>query len=200
MAITTKPPWQEKPIINKKAPPAPWHPSVIPVGGIPKPPIVSKPKPKPIKPSGKPFDQGTLKRKLTPFESYLNGDATYLQQFAGFNKAQGNFLADQNLDRSQYMQGYASTSRDLGMARTEQNRDLKDEFAGRGMLRSGVYNTSYGDLSKKFNNQTADLNSQKTSFLARLQRELTKFKDEQQIAKQQAVADAARRRAERLSL
>jgi hypothetical protein len=136
----------------------------------------------------------------TAFERYLHGDSTYLNQLAGFNRSQADFLADQNLDRSQYNSQFANTRRDLNLAKTESTRDIKDEYAGRGLLRSGIFNNAFGEMNRKFTNQNTDLLGQRTQFMTRLQRELAKFRSEQAIAKQQAVADAARRRAEKLGL
>lgn len=144
--------------------------------------------------------KGGVPKALTPLQAYLKGDATYLQQLAGFNKTAADFRADQNLDRAEYMRGYGSTNRDLQLSKTQSSKDIRDEYAGRGILQSGIYNTAFGDMSRKYMDQFTDLNNQKTGFLSRLTQELGKFTNEQAMARQQAIADAARRRAEKLNL
>ena len=131
---------------------------------------------------------------------YVKGDSTYMQQWAGFNKAAADFAAEQGLNRSDYMSRYGQTKRDWGINRREAFENLQDDYASRGIVRSGLYNTARGDVDRLTLNQLRDLDTQKTGFMRGLGLESTRFKNEQWLARQQALADASRRRQERYNL
>lgn len=131
---------------------------------------------------------------------FLAGDSTYQQQLAGFHKSLADFGTDQGLARTDYNTNYANTNRDINLAKTDAANNLEEDYASRGLLKSGLYNTAVGDLTKQYQNQFNDLNSQKTAFLSQLAQELNKYKNEQGVQQGNAYQEAVRRRAEKYKI
>lgn len=131
---------------------------------------------------------------------FLAGDSTYQRQLAAYNKSLADFGADQGLAKSDYTTNFNNANRDIGLARTEASNNLENDYASRGLLKSGLYNTAVGDLNSQYQNQTNDLNSQQTAFLAGLAQELNKYKTDQGVQKGNAYNEAVRRRAEQYNL
>lgn len=131
---------------------------------------------------------------------YLAGDSTYQRQLAAFNKSLSDFNTDQTLARSDYQANYGNTFRDIGLAKGDAAKALQDDYASRGMLKSGLYNQDVGELNQQYQNQYGDLSKQQMNFLAQLGQEGNKYRNEQTVQKQNAQAEAARRRAEKYNL
>lgn len=157
----------------------------------------STPKPataKIIKPTAPP------KPVAPDLNKFLAGDSTYQRQVAAFNKSLADFNTDQTLAKSDYSTNYANTTRDIGLAKTDASTALKDDYASRGMLKSGLYNDALGQMNQQYQNQYGDLSRQQMAFLAQLGQEGNKYRSEQSVQKQNAQAEAARRRAEKYNL
>ena len=153
--------------------------------------------------------QGVAKRIVPPappkpvtpdINKFLAGDSTYQRQLAAFGKSLSDFQADQGLANTDYTTNYGNTRRDIGLAKTDASTNLEEDYASRGMLKSGLYNQALGELNQQYQNQYVDLDKQKTSFMDQLAQELKKYQGEQGVQKGNAYADAARRRAEKYNL
>lgn len=131
---------------------------------------------------------------------YLASDSTYQAQLAAFNKALADYQADQGLSRTDYQTGYDQNYRDIGLAKEEAAQNLEEDFASRGLLKSGLYAADLGELNKQYQNQYTDLGNQRTSFFDQLAQDLAKYKNDQSVQKQNAYAEAVRRRAEKYNL
>lgn len=157
--------------------------------------------PKPTPPVAKTIVPPAPPKPVAPsLQKFLAGDSTYQQQMAAYGKAMTDFSADQGLARSDYTTNYNNTFRDIGLAKTDAAKSLQDDYAGRGLLKSGLYNQSVGELNQQYQNQYGDLGKQQTAFLSQLMQDLGKFKNEQTTQKQNAQSDAARRRADKYNL
>lgn len=133
-------------------------------------------------------------------QKFLAGDSTYQKQLAGFNKSLADFGTDQGLAKRDYTTNYNNTYRDIGLAKGDASKSLQDDFASRGLLKSGLYNQSLGELNQQYQNQYGDLSKQQLAFLAQLGQEGKKYQNEQSLQKQNARDEAARRRAEKYNL
>lgn len=133
-------------------------------------------------------------------DKYLAGDSTYQRQLAAFNKALADYQAEQGLSRQDYQTTFDQNYRDIGVSKTEALDNLEEDFASRGLLKSGLYTADLGELNKQYQNQYTDLQSQRTGFLDQLVQDLTKYKNEQGVQKGNAYAEAVRRRAEKYNL
>jgi hypothetical protein len=132
--------------------------------------------------------------------AYLKGDTTYQRQLASYAKALADFQAEQGLSRTDYDTGYQNTRRDIGLAKTDALKNMENDYAARGLLRSSLYNTDVGNLNKEYQNQYTDLDKQRTSFLDQLMQQLTGYKNEQTTQQQNAMQEALRRRSEKYNL
>lgn len=140
------------------------------------------------------------KRKASATDKYLAGDTTYQQQLADYNRSKADYEANYTRQKGIVNRDYAESNRALNRQGATDRIDQQNDFAGRGILHSGVFAKALGDYNTEFNarlkslasgqtDQVGDLNSQRTSFLRQLQLE-------QNAAKQ----DAIRRRAAKLGI
>jgi hypothetical protein len=190
----------------------------MPIGpGIPTPAPVVKPKPKPKPPANKievnkaqkaagaaskaaKSAKPKKKKKPSATQKYLAGDTTYQQQLADFNRSKADFESNYKRQTGIVNRDYAESQRTLNRQGAQDRIDQQNDFAGRGILRSGVFAKALGDYNTEFNtrmkalttgrtDQIGDLGSQRTSFLRQLAMEMNNAKQ-----------DAIRRRAAKLGI
>jgi hypothetical protein len=156
----------------------------------PKKKVTKKPAPK--KPA--------KKKPLSATAKYLAGDTTYQQQLADFDRSKAEYNANYGRQSSIVNRDYAESTRSLNRQGAQDRLDQQEDFAGRGILHSGVFAKALGDYNTDFNSrmkalvtgktdQIGDLAAQQKSFLAQLA-------TEQNNARQ----DAIRRRAAKLGI
>lgn len=154
---------------------------------------VKKPAPKKKAPPKK-------KKKPSPTSKYLAGDTTYQQQLADFNRSKVDYESNYRRQSGIVNRDYAESQRTLNRQGAQDRIDQQNDFAGRGILRSGVFAKALGDYNTEFNtrikalttgksDQLGDLGSQRTSFLRQLAMEMNNAKQ-----------DAIRRRAAKLGI
>jgi hypothetical protein len=151
-----------------------------------KKPVAKKPAPKKKKPSA------TAK--------YLAGDTTYQRQSSDFNRTKADYLANYQRQSGIVSRDYAESQRALNRQGAQDRLDQQNDFAGRGILHSGVFADALGRYNTEFNarmkslltgktDQLGDLDAQKKSFLSQLAIEMANAKE-----------DALRRRAAKLGI
>lgn len=128
-------------------------------------------------------------------DSFLAGDTTYQDQEAQLRRAYAEFVANQNLNLNNYNVNYGLQKRVLGKNRDRALTDSTDDFAGRGLLHSGLYAKSYSDTQGQFDDQQAQMDAAKAQYESGLNAALSSFQNDQQTtltsAKQQAIARRA---------
>ena len=87
--------------------------------------------------------------------------------------------------------------KELAEARIKDKADITDDYAARGVLRSGLYAQKQGDYEKEYGKQVAETNRQKASKYADLDEENRDFLNDQELQSEQARLEAVRRRAAR---
>lgn len=85
--------------------------------------------------------------------------------------------------------------KELAEARDKDKVDIADDYAARGMIRSGLYAQKQGDYEKEYGKQVAETNRQKASRYAELDEENRSFLNNQELEREQARLEAVRRRA-----
>lgn len=85
--------------------------------------------------------------------------------------------------------------RELRDTRTKDLGDIRNDYSARGLLRSGLYAQKNSDYEKEFGKQMAEISRKKASTYGQLGTEKRQFGREQEIQKEQARLEAARRRA-----
>lgn len=126
---------------------------------------------------------------------FLGSDSTYMQQKSALDKARADYLAQQGQSKTQYLTGYTTDKNTLGQNRQQSLADLENDFAGRGLLQSGLYADSLANTNRDFDTKASALEQAKAAFLAQLAGDLTNFTSEQGLTLTKAQQEAAARRA-----
>lgn len=125
---------------------------------------------------------------------FLASDSTYNQQISALDKAKADYAAQQGLAKTNYLTGFTGDLSKLKQSRTDALSDLENDFASRGLIRSGLYADNLADVNKDFDTKQSDLNTAKAQFLAQLASDLSNFTSEQTISRTKAKSDATARR------
>lgn len=133
--------------------------------------------------------------KPPSLNDYLGTDSAYMSQKSALDKAMADYKAQQGQSQTQYLTGYAGDLDTLGKNRTSSLGDLENDFAGRGLLQSGLYADSMSDMNTDFDKRQSTLEQAKAAFLAQLSGDLTNFTSEQGLTLTRAQQEAAARRA-----
>ena len=177
-----------------------------PTPAVPKPVRFSQPAPTAVKVTGPSQAANTIPKgikappPLSALEKWLAGDTTYQQQLAEFNKSKTDYTSTYNKQTGVTNRDYAETQRELDRQGQEDRMSQQNDFAGRGILHSGVYAKSLGDYNTDFNTKVQNLVTGKTDKLGDLGDQKTSFLRELQLQLNAAKQDAIRRRAQTLGL
>lgn len=157
-----------------------------------KPPPVKAPPPKkaPPKPPKKP----------SALDKYLAGDTTYQQQLAEYKAEEAAYRANNARQNQVTQRDFANTQRDMNQQATQDRNNQQYDFAGRGILHSGVFAKALADYNTQFNNQMNQLVQGKTDTLAQSAADLNDFLRQLSLERNSAKQDAIRRRQARLGL
>jgi hypothetical protein len=97
-------------------------------------------------------------------------------------------------EQKKYTGEYDAQVKQLGLDRTNNITDLRDDYASRGLVNSGVFGDALGDLNTKFDTSAADLARAKQAYLDDLTTGQTNFKTTQQTLLEKARQEALQRR------
>jgi hypothetical protein len=133
-------------------------------------------------------------------EEWLGTDELYQGQLGQFGSSLSDFQAQQLGTRNSNAASFAQRLRDLQQSQSMDEEDLEEDFAGRGLLKSGVYADALADLQQQYLNSQSALQTEQTTAESDLQAALQAFQAEQTAASQQARLDAIARRAAQYGL
>lgn len=133
-------------------------------------------------------------------DKWLAGDTTYQQQLANYQKSLSDYLAQYNRQTSITNRDYGDMIRQLNMQGTQDRIDQQNDFAGRGILRSGVFAKALGDYNTQFNDKMKNLQTGQQDKLGDLSMQKTNFQRQLNLEEQAAKQDALRRRAAQLGI
>lgn len=133
--------------------------------------------------------------KAPSLAAYLGTDSTYQQALSGGKRTLADFISQLNQKRGDATTQYNTTSAGMERDRTQQLSDLRDEFASRGLIQSGLYGEQQGKFQQQYTDQSNALKQQQTSLLADLMSQQTNYQREQDLALQAAKQQAIQRRA-----
>jgi hypothetical protein len=133
-------------------------------------------------------------------DQWLAGDTTYQDQIAQLQRAYAEMVAGQKLDETNYQTSYAQQLRDLNNSKTQGFTNLQDDYASRGLLKSGLYADAYSQLQDQYNNQQTGLDTARAQYEAGLNQSLTGFTNDQNTTKTSAMQEAIARRAAKFNL
>lgn len=133
-------------------------------------------------------------------DKWLAGDTAYQQFLRGGQKTLGDFLNDLGRQRTEAGTTFQTSKRQMDQTREMTLEDMLNEYAARGLLKSGLYTDSVADYNRDWQQQMTTLEQQNAAFLADLLSQETNFKREQSLSTEAAKQEALRRRAERYGL
>jgi|SRR5882724_1739346 len=127
--------------------------------------------------------------------AYLGTDSTYQNALSGGKRTLADFISELNRKRGEATTQYTQTGANMERDRTQQLSDLRDEFASRGLIQSGLYGQEEGKFQQQFTDQRTALDQQQTGLLADLMSQQKNYQREQDLAMQAAKQEALNRRA-----
>lgn len=133
-------------------------------------------------------------------DKWLAGDTTYQEQLAEFNKSKSDEQTDYNRQSQVINRDYNQTQRQLNVQAQRDRMDQQNDFAGRGILHSGVYAKALGDYNTDLNTKIQNLLTGRNDQLGDLASQRNSFLQELQLQLNAAKQDAIRRRAQSLGL
>lgn len=140
------------------------------------------------------------KKKSSDLNKYLAGDVTYQQQLSDFQRAFAEYMAQFNRQTQITNRDYNESNRALQRQGMQDRSDQQNDFAGRGVLRSGVFAKALGDYNTDFNQRVKALQTGQTDKLSDLTSQKQNFNRQLDLEKNNAKQDAIRRRAQKLGI
>ena len=140
------------------------------------------------------------KKKQSALDKWLAGDVTYQQQLADFNRSLAEYNAQYKRQTGIANRDYAESNRALQRQGVQDRDDQQNDFAGRGVLKSGVFAKALGDYNTNFNQRVKALTTGKTDKLGDLSSQKTNFNRQLTLEKNNSRQDAVRRRAQKLGI
>lgn len=127
--------------------------------------------------------------------AWLGADTSYQDQLRQLQLALSNFNADVTRRQGDISTDYESSNRAMAKQKEVDLENMEADWAGRGLIRSGLYADAVGDYNEEFDLRLSDLVSSKDRALAQLLQEQNAFQTQQQLDQQAAREAALRRRA-----
>lgn len=134
-------------------------------------------------------------RSVPSLAAYLGTDSAYQGIVSGGKRSLADFLSDINRRRGEAGTQFNQTKASMERDRTQQLESLRNEFASRGLIQSGLYGEEQGRFQQQFTDQQTALEQQQAALLADLMGQQTNYKREQDLALQAAKQEALQRRA-----
>lgn len=141
-----------------------------------------------------------MAKKKSAASKWLAGDTTYQQQLANFNKSKSDYQGQYNRQTGITNRDYAEMLRSMNRQGVSDRDDQKNDFAGRGILKSGVFAKALGDYNTEFNSKVKNLQTGKSDKLGDLSMQRTNFLRQLKLESDAARQDALRRRAAKLGI
>jgi hypothetical protein len=132
--------------------------------------------------------------------SWLRRDVDYQDQLRAFGRSLSDFGADIKRRTGKVEADFTSGSKSMGEQRVRDLQDIMNDFAARGLLKSGLYGQRQADYEKQYQTNLSELGRNRTSLLGDISQEQKQFSREQSLQKESARKEAARRRAEKYGL
>lgn len=132
--------------------------------------------------------------------AWLGADVPYQDQLRQLQLALSNFNADVTRRQGDVGTQFNTSNKAMQDQKGVDLKNMEADWAGRGLLRSGLYANAVGDYNKEFDQRIADLISGRDRTLAQLLQEQNQFKTQQELDSQAAREQALRRRSESLGI
>jgi len=132
--------------------------------------------------------------------NWLARDTDYQDQLRAFNRSLSDFMADVGRRKTSLSTDYSTGVKRMGEQRVKDLADIMNDFASRGLLKSGLFGQRQGDYEKQYQQNLTDLSTQNKKALTDLSTEEKNYRRQQELQKESARKEAARRRAEKYGI
>jgi hypothetical protein len=139
-------------------------------------------------------------KATSALQKYLAGDTTYQQQLAEYNQEENAYRQNQQRQDQITNRDFSTTQRSMNRQADVDRQNQQYDFAGRGILHSGVFAKALGDYNTDFQTKMNNLIQGKNDTLTESQANLNDFLRSLALQKNSAKQDAIRRRQASLGL
>lgn len=139
----------------------------------------------------------TKTKKPSALDRYLAGDSAYQQAIRGNKRSLADFLSDLGRRRGEAGTQFTQTRSSMNRDSADQLNSLREEYASRGLIQSGLYGKEQGDFRTKFGEQMKALQQQQTGLLSDLMSQEKNYRRENSLANEAARQEAILRRAQK---
>jgi hypothetical protein len=137
---------------------------------------------------------------IPSLSAYLGTDSAYQNAIRGGKRSLTDFLSEIARRRGEAGTQFNQTTASMERDRVQQLEDLKNEFASRGLIQSGLYGEEQGKFQQKFTEQQTALQQQQAALLADLLGQEKNYRRENDLATEQAKQEALLRRAQKFNI
>lgn len=154
---------------------------------------------------GRPGSSGSVERvtpkpKVPSLGQYLGTDEVYQQALRGGRRSLSDFLSEIGRRKGESQVQFGQTKSQLELDRTQQLERMRDEFAARGLIHSGLFGEEQGKFQEAFQKQLQQLEQQQAALLQDFLGQERNFRRDQQMAMEVARQEALSRRAARYNI
>ncbi len=148
-----------------------------------------------------PVKTSTPKPPVVPsLASYLGTDSVYQQAVSGGKRGLADFISELGRRKGEATTQYNQTLSSMERDRTTQLDALRQEFASRGLINSGLFGEEQGKFQQQFTDQINALGQQQTGLLNDILAQEKNYRRENDLSLEQAKQEALQRRAARYNL
>lgn len=137
---------------------------------------------------------------MASLKRYLRRDSEYQSVLRDLARSLGDYRARQTIEKNRSGTEYGFAKRLMGQQQTNDLGDMKDDFAARGIVNSGVYAGRVGEYNTQYGQKVAELTRnygyQKQDYASSYRDYLRQQSFQKEAARQAAI----RRRAAKLGL
>lgn len=141
------------------------------------------------------FNSAGSALRAPSINSYLGGDSVYQGALSGGKRTLADFLSELGRRRGEAGTQFNQTKASMERDRVQQLEDLRNEFASRGLIQSGLYGEEQGKFQQQFTDQSTALQQQQAALLADLMSQEKNYRRESDLSLQAAKQEALQRRA-----
>lgn len=132
--------------------------------------------------------------------AYLGTDSAYQGAVSGGKRTLADYIADIGRRRGEATTQFNTTKSSMERDRATQLDQLRQEFASRGLINSGLFGQKEGEFQKQYQDQFNALGQQQTGLLSDLMSQQHNYQREYELALQQAKQEALARRAAKYNI
>lgn len=125
-------------------------------------------------------------------------DSEYLSQINALDRALASYKSSMNAQKTRVGTDYGVSTRNLATQKGRDLSDIENDFAARGVVRSGVYGKRVGDYTADYNNQVADVTRARDRTLQDIGTGYRNQTDQDKTLREQARLTAIKRRTAKL--